>query len=72
MPNTIGCQPAFIRFSGKDLMDNVAFDIGQSEVPAGVAIGQLLVIQAEGVQESGVEVVDVDLVFGGVVTVIVG
>jgi len=43
-----------------------------AEVAAGVAVGKLLVVQAEEVQDRGVQVVEVDLVFDGVVPVIVG
>ena len=58
--------------SGKELADDVAFDVGEAEVSAGVAVGQAFVFQAKGVQQRGVQVVDVDLVFGGVVAVVVG
>ena len=35
--------------------------VGQPEVAAGVAVGELLVVEAEEVQDRGVQVVDVDL-----------
>jgi hypothetical protein len=36
--------------SGKELLDNVAFDVGEAKVAAGVAVGQAFVVQAQGVQ----------------------
>ena len=53
-------------------MHDVAVDVGQAEVAAGVAVGQPLVVEAEQVQDRGVQVVDVDLVLDGVVAVVVG
>ena len=44
-------------------MDDAAGDVGQAEVAARVAVGQPLVVEAEEVQERGVQVVVVDLVF---------
>ena len=58
--------------SGDDVMNDVAFDIGQAEVAAGVAVGEAFVIEAEQVQDRGVQVVNVDLVLGRVVAVVVG
>ena len=37
-------------------------DVGQAEIAASVAVGQLLVVEAEQVQERRVQVVDVHLV----------
>jgi hypothetical protein len=34
-------------------------DVGQAEVAAGVAVGEALVVEAEQVQDRGLEVVDV-------------
>ena len=47
-------------------------DVSPSKVAACVAIGQALVIEAGRVQNRRVQVVKVDLVFDGVVSVIVG
>ena len=60
------------RPSCQDAPDDLAVDVGQPEVAAGVAIGQPGVIEAQQVEDRGVEVVDVDLVVDGVVAVIVG
>ena len=49
-----------------------AVDVRQAEVAAGVAVGELLVVQAEEVQDDGVQVVDVGLVFDGFAPVVVG
>ena len=46
--------------------------VGQAEVAAGVAVGQLGVIEAQQVQHGGVQVVEVDFVFDGVVAVVIG
>ena len=53
-------------------MHHLAVDVGQAEVAAGVAVGELGVVEAEQVQDRGVQVVDVDLVLDGVVAVVVG
>ena len=39
--------------------------VGEAEVAAGVAVGEAFVIEAEELQERGVQVVDVDLVLDG-------
>jgi hypothetical protein len=49
-----------------------SFHIRQAKIPPGVAVRQLLVVEAEDVEDGGVQVVDVDFVFGGVVAVVVG
>ena len=46
--------------------------IGQAEIAAGVAVGELLVIEAQQVQDRGVQVVDVDRVFDGLEAEFVG
>ena len=51
------------RRSGDDRPDHLAVDVGEAEVAAGVAVGQPLVVEAEQVQDRGVEVVDADRVF---------
>src|SRR5262249_24533403 len=48
--------------SADQLPDDSPVDVGQAEVAAGVAVGELLVVEAEEVEDRGVEVVDVDLV----------
>src|SRR6185295_5485614 len=58
--------------SGQELADDVAFDVGEPEVAAGVTEGQLQVIQAQQVQDRRVQVVDVDLVLGREEAVVVG
>ena len=47
-------------------------DVGQAEVAAGVAVGEGLVVEAEEVEDRGVEVVDVDLVLDGLEAELVG
>ena len=47
-------------------------DVGQAEVATAVAVGQTFVVQPEEVQDGRVQVVDVHLVFRGVVAVVVG
>src|SRR4051794_40239619 len=37
-------------------------DVGQAKVPAGVSIGELLVVEAEEAQDSRVKVMDVNLI----------
>ena len=47
-------------------------DVGQAEVAARVAVGEPGVVQPHQVQDRGVQVVDVDGVFGDLVAVFVG
>ena len=56
----------------EDLLDHVPLHVGQPHVAAGVAVGQLLVVEAEQVQDGRVPVVDVDLALDGLVAVVVG
>src|SRR3954469_23036763 len=46
----------------QDLPDYLAVHVGQAEVAAGVAVGELLVVEAHQVQDRRVQVVDVDRV----------
>ena len=46
--------------------------VGQPEVAALEAVGQLCVVYAKAVQQRGLEIVNVDRVFGDVVAVVVG
>ena len=46
--------------------------VGQAEVAAGVAVGELLVVEAQQVQDRGVQVVDVDVVLDGLEAELVG
>src|SRR5262249_6930000 len=57
---------------GQPRPDHVAGDVGQAEVAALVAVGQAAVVQAEQVQQRGVEVVDVDGVAGDAPADVVG
>src|SRR2546430_17486380 len=43
--------------SGKDVLDDFPVDVRQPEVAAGVAVGELRVVEAEEVEEGRVEVV---------------
>src|SRR5262249_20176031 len=54
--------------SRQNLLDHRAVHIGQAEVSAVVAIGELLVVQAHQVQDRGVQVVDADAVDDGLET----
>jgi hypothetical protein len=51
--------------SRQQVPHNLPVNIGEAEVAAGVAIGEPLVVEAEQVEDRGVEVVDMDLVFHG-------
>ena len=46
--------------------------VGQAEVAAGVAVGEPGVVEAEQVQDRGVQVVDVDRLLDGLVAEFVG
>src|SRR5262249_40644326 len=58
--------------SREDRVDDLAVDVSQTVVAAGVAVGQALVIDAQEMQDRGVEVVDMDLVLDGVPAEFVG
>ena len=61
-----------LRRSGQDFADDVAVDVGQAEVAALEAVGQLGVVEAQQVQDRGLQVVDVDAVLDGVEAELVG
>ena len=48
------------RASRQYLANHLAMHVGQAEVAAGVAVGETLVVEAQQVQDRGVQVVDVD------------
>ena len=58
--------------SRQDFLDHLAVDVGEPEVAAGVAVSELFVVEAEQVEDRGLEVVDVDRVFGDVEAQVVG
>src|SRR5262245_44218098 len=55
---------ALMKHLRDDFLHHSARDVGQAIVAACVTIGELLVVEAEQMQDRGVEVVDVDFVFG--------
>ena len=57
---------------GEEVFDDVAVDVGEAEVAAGVGVGEFFVIEAEEVEDGGVHVVHVDFVGDGVVAEVVG
>ena len=69
------CRARFAGFwvrSGEDVVEDVAVDIGEANVAAGVAVGEELVVDAELVEDSGPEVVDGGDLVDGMVAVFVG
>ena len=54
------------------VVNDASMNVGQAEVAAGVAVGELLVVEAEQVQDRGVQVVDVDRVLDGLEAELVG
>ena len=52
-------------------LDHTAFHISQPHVAARITVGQLLVIQAQKVQDGGMPVVDVNLALDRLETVVV-
>src|SRR3954447_20912875 len=65
-------SPPRLASSGEDRRDDLAVDVGQAHVAAAEAGGEPLVVEAQEVEDRGVEVVDLDLVFDGVIAVVVG
>ncbi len=55
---------ALIRWLRQDFFDHVAMHIGQTEIAAGVAVGQPLVVESHLVQHRGVKIVQRDFVLG--------
>lgn len=53
-------------------MDDIAVDVGEAEVPSLEAEGEFFVVDAECVEDGGVEVVDMDGVFDNVVAEVIG
>ena len=53
-------------------MGDFAVDVGEAEVAAGVAEGEFFVVQAEQVEDGGVEIVHVEFVFDGLISPFVG
>lgn len=60
------------RLLGKYLCDNFAVDIGQAEVTALEAIGELLMVDPQTVEDGGVQVMDVNRILDHVVTEVIG
>ena len=58
--------------SADDLVDDVSSDVGQSEVATGIAVGELLVVETQEVEDGGVEVVDSNPTFDGLEAELVG
>ena len=52
--------------------DHGVVDVGQAEVAAGVAISELLVVEAHQVQDRGVQIVDMNRLLGGFEAELVG
>src|SRR5205814_8009346 len=52
--------------SGDDVAHHFAVHVGQPEVAAAITVGELFVIEAQEIENGGVQVVDVDAVFDGV------
>src|SRR4051794_27477457 len=55
-----GRARTLVRRSGQDGLDDLAVDVGQAEVATLEAVGQARVVDAQEVQQRGLEVVDVD------------
>ncbi len=58
--------------SRQDLLDHLPVHVGEPEVAAGVVEGELLVVEAEKVEDRRLEVVHVHRVLGDVEAQVVG
>src|ERR1035437_1693937 len=58
--------------SGQNLINHIAGDVGEPEIASLELKRQLGVLNAQAVQDGGLQVVDVDRVFQNVVTEVVG
>ena len=61
-----------MRTSGQDAVDDVAVDVGEAVIAALVVEREPFVVEAETVEDGGLEVVDVDRVFSDVESEVVG
>ena len=66
-----GCRRRETR-SGEDGFDEAAVDVGEPELAALVGVGEPFVIEAEAVEEGGLEIVDVDGILDDVEAEFVG
>ena len=55
-----------------DVLDHRPVDIGQTEISAGVSVGELFVIKAEQLEHRSVQIVDVNFIFDGFEAELVG
>lgn len=53
-------------------MDDVAVHVGEAEAAAAIMIGQFLVVDAQEVEDRGLEIMHVDRVFDGLEAEIIG
>lgn len=53
-------------------MDYVASDIGETEIASTVGIGEARMFEAHEMEDSGMKVVDMDFLFDGLITEVVG
>ena len=58
--------------SREQILDYPAFDVRQTHVASGMEVRQERMVEAQEVQDGGMQVMDVDLVFYGRVAEIVG
>ena len=64
-------RPHHFGGSGEHLLDDVAFDVGEAALDAVVLEGEALVVEAEEVEDGGVEIVEgVDVLHGFLAEVI--
>src|SRR6266699_5808949 len=56
----------------QNLIYDFTEDVGEAEIAAGIAVGQLLVVDAQDVKQCGVQVVDGDAVLDGLESKLVG
>jgi len=61
-----------VRGSCKDVVDDAAMYVSQAEVSAAVAVGEALVVEADQVQDCGMQVVDMNFVLNDVEAELVG
>src|SRR5262249_47255188 len=67
---SLDCQGVYDRFwanferSGNQFLDHVPIHVSKAEIPAGIAIGKLCVVESQELEERRMEVVNVDFVDG--------
>ena len=62
----------FLKFLSQQLLHHIPCHVGQAEVATLMAVGELQMVQAQAMEQAGVQVMDVNLVLDHVQAELVG